>query len=65
MDEPSKLEERIDGHEEGGDEEVWNISDLELSLFCHLRIVSGWTTARSDIQKSQTSFRHANFYFTP
>lgn len=65
MDEPSKLEERIDSHEEGGDEEVWNISDLELSLFCYLRIVSGWTTAGSDIQNLRLPSDMQIFYFTP
>lgn len=40
MDEPQKVEEHIDGHEEGGDEEVW------MKCFPPILVFASFTSGR-------------------
>lgn len=64
MDEPQKAEEHIDGHEEGGDEEVWNKLFSPVLVFLRLHEGVSGRTVKLDSPAAH-SFDISKFSLTP
>lgn len=66
MDEPQKVEEHIDGHEEGGDEEVWNKLFSPVLVFLRLHEgVSGRTAVKLDSPAAHILSTSRKFHLPP